>query len=385
MAYGYYSDPGNTFGNTGQNNTQETFIQRQKRLQQQSQPKAAPQPTATPANGGITSPTSGTPSTPVSGSGKIPEPAPAPAPPPPPPPPAPMTTEQLEAAAGMKAGPGNNLVVLANGQMVDRNHPIYIEALNAQKTKTPTAAPAGPAGPTAGTAQGGPAEAAKSGMFTQYAAPEHDFQNFQQLEMISNLLANPHTLGATTVEQMKQKSMEEALLMQQQALQQAAEERAALGRSDGGGLAEAQKRKLQENLMTSILGSNRDIDIMSTQQNRADELQALQAAEAILGGQVGRSGDVFGNILAGQGANRDDYFRGRSLDLQEKLGIGGLDLDAARVGNQASQFNAAHALDRDRFTEDIRQFNNQLGLQYNQLGLSGQNATIDQILQMIGR
>jgi hypothetical protein len=26
-----------------------------------------------------------------------------------------------------------------------------------------------------------------------------------------------------------------------------------------------------------------------------------------------------------------------------------------------------------------------LGLQYNQLGLSGQNATIDQILQMIGR
>lgn len=388
MAYGYYSDPGNTTGNTG-TNTQESFIERQKRLQQASQPTTA-KPTATSsgtaANGGITG-LSGLMSTPVGGSGKIPDPAPAPqaapapapaaAPPPPPPPPAPSNPEWTD--------PNYQSII----ESVKELHPEWAQYkawkdATAASQAAPAAAATGTNGATKGTAEGGAADAAKSGMFTQYATPEQDFQNWQQQEMVSNLLANPHTLNDTTVQQMKQKAMEDSLFMQKQEEQQAEDELAARGFSGNGGLAAAQRRKTQENMMNAILGSNRDIDIMRSQQNRADELNALQAAEAIMGGQVGRSGEVFGNILAGQGANRDDYWKGGQLALQEKLGLGGLDVDKARIGQAARDSAGQLALGDRRLSEDARQFNSQNALGWAGLNMNGQNATIQQIMQMIG-
>ena len=392
MAYGYYEDPGTSFGKTGTPaaQQQETFIQRQKRLQQASQPAASTTQTGTAANGGITSPT-GSPSTPVSGSGKIPEPAPAPAPqaaPAPAPAPAPAAPQSYnggpmpDAKAGadpFKGHPSfpNGGVYIGNGGWVPPDHPLAKQAIANFSKANPATAAAAPTTGTPGSAQGGPAEAAKSGMFTQAAPPPHDFQNWQQLEMVSNLLANPETMSPQVIEQMKQRSMEEALAMAAQQRQQQDEEIAASGFSSNGGRRDAQMRATNENLMNAILGQNRDMEIMASQQNRMDQLNALQAAEAIMGGQVGRGSQVYGDILAGQGANRDDFWTGRQLDLQRELGIGGLNIDQQRVSNQANQFGQT-------LGEDKRQHNNSMGFNWAQLNQNGQNSTVNQILKMMG-
>lgn len=401
MAYGYYSDPGTSFGNTGQTNTQETFIQRQKRLQASSQPASQPstsggfQPVAGSRAGQNTAPqpATGSTGTPVTGNGGIPPPTPAapPAPAPqqappqsstpapaPAPAPAPLSLADREKAVGIEDR-GNNLVYVASyGGMVDRNHPIYLEAM--KKAPTTAAAPTATGAPTTGTpgsALGGPAEAAKSGMFTQAAPPEHDFQNWQQLELVSNMLANPHTLTPQVIEQMKQKSMEEALLGNQQAQQQAAEEAAASGFSLNGGRAAAQQRASNDMMMNAILGQNRDLEVQASQQNRQDEINAAQLSEAILGGQVGRGSQVYGDILAGQNANRGDYWTGKAQELQ-KYGIDqGVAVDTSRIASGDRQFNA-------RLGEDARQSNNQMGFNWAQLS-ADQQAKMMQLIMGTAR
>lgn len=389
MPYGYYADPGNTTGAPANN---ETYIQRQQRLQSKSasasQPvttKPAFQPSTSSGSSATYQPAGGT-GTPVSGAGKIPEPAPAAPAPAPAPAPTPMTVEQREAAVGIKPGPGT-MVVLANGAMVDRNHPLYFDEL--AKAPTTQAAPAAGGGAAAtpvgapGSATGGAAEASK-GVFTQYAAPEHDFQNWQQLELVSQLLAKPETMSPEVIEMQKQKSMEEALLFQQQLQQQQQDELASRGFSLNGGAADAGRRKTNDAITSAILGQNRDYEIQAATQNRQDQLQALGVAESILGGQVGRAGDVFGNVLAGQQANRDDLWKGKQLDLQRELGVGGLNIDQQRVGNQNRQFDASQGLNILQFLESQRQHNNSLGYNYNALNANQQSQMMQSILNSIG-
>jgi len=412
MAYGYYEDPGTSFGNTGESTTQqnETYIQRQKRLQSKpaasqstgtAQPSGGFQPVAGSQPGQNTVPAAGSTGTPVAGNGGIPPPTPAPAPAPAPAPQAAPAPAAAPAAPqtynggpmpDAKAGPDpfkghpafpNGGVYIGNGGWVPPDHPLAKQAIaNQQKTST-AAGTAAPTTGTPGSALGGQAEAAKSGMFTQAAPPPHDFQNWQQLEMISNLLANPETMSPQVIAQMKQRSMEEALSMSQQLQQQQAEEAAASGFSGAGGRVGAQNRATQDTIMNAILGQNRDIEIGASQQNRQDQLQALGVAESILGGQVGRGSQVYSDILAGQQANRGDHWTGQQLALQRELGIGGLNIDQQRVSNQNRQFDAGHGLNILQFLEGQRQHDNSTGFNWATLNANQQGATMDRILQAI--
>lgn len=384
MAYGYYEDPGTSFGKTGVTQP-ETFIERQRRLQSAgtgttaspttSSSSTGPAGTSTPAPTGGSTPAAGSTGTPVAGDGSIPPPTPAPAPAPAPAAPQPPQPTALrpEDTAITKWVPTQD-----GTGWVPSDHPLAWKGPTGPATGGGGAATTG----TPGSALGGPAEAAKSGMFTQYAPPEHDFQNWQQLELISKLLANPETMNANVIEQMKQKQMEEAMTMTQQLQGKAAEDIAARGFGNGGQMA-ASNRAMNENLQQAILGQNRDIEIGATQQNRQDVLQALGVAESILGGQVGRSSNVFNDILAGQQANRGDHWTGKQLDLQERLGVGGLNLDSRRIDQQGRQFDASHGLNILQFLESQRQHDNGLGFNWASLNQNGQQATIDQILGML--
>jgi hypothetical protein len=214
-------------------------------------------------------------------------------------------------------------------------------------------------------------------MFTQYAPMEHDFQNWQQLDMVSNLLANPETLDAQTVQAMKQKAQEEAMFRQREADEAAAAELGASGFGFNGGRADAQRRASGEALESAILGSNRDLDILATQQNRQDQLNALQASEAILGGQVGRSSSTFNDILAGQQANRGDYWTGQQLDLQKLLGEKGISVDMSRIASGERIANADRDFNKWNATQNH-------GLGWATLNQNGQQDTINQVLSIMG-
>lgn len=386
MPYGYTNPAQSPTGRT-QTSTGETFIQRQQRLQQGTQQKQAsslpPGVAAPTSNSSYAAPAST--GTPVSGNGGIPEPAPIPvaAPAPNPAPPPPMSLSDKEAAAGIK-DMGNNLVyVPAYGGVVDRNNNWYIQAMKDYEAKNPGGtSPGTPTVPTGTEHDRG--EASKSGMFTQFQSPDHDFENWQQLQLIQQILANPDTLSPHVIDQLQQKMTEEQLLMDKQLSDQQREDLAGRGMALSGGTANAQNRSRQEEMMKAILGKRRDIEVAAAQQNRQDELNALGAAESILQGQTGRAGSIYDNILRGETANRGDYWTGKQLDLQDKLGSGGLAIDQNRLNEQAREFNTSFPLSILQFLEGQRQFNDNSGFNWTSLGQNSQNALWDRIMQAAG-
>lgn len=440
MAYGYES---NLYGSGSGTSGGETYIQRQRRLYQSSQPAATAQ------NGGIVpqqppQQSQTTAATPVTGTGKIPDPQPIPAPAPPP---APAPTPEAPKAPAFDTANaplvrprdmGVNEGALNGGEPVPgqpgmvflHNGHGWIVAPAGTAPGGGAGGPATPAAPLFNVATpqiGVPSNPAAQlpgsyagTEFTQYQAPQHDTQNQQQLDLITKLLSSPQTQSPEVIAKMKQASMEESMTMANQLRQ--ANQQAAAGRgfNPAGGSVAASNRLTDENLVNAILGKNRDIEIGAASQNRQDELNALQASEGILSGQVGRGSEVYGNILKGQGlqaaddqqvsqdainraiaqfsgdmqganfklgqdqANRDDYWRGISTDLQRELGVGGLDLDRSRLNQQGDQFNQSYGLDVLRFLEGQRQSDNNLGFNYNTLNSQNNNNMMNYIMSVIG-
>ncbi len=255
--------------------------------------------------------------------------------------------------------------------------------------------------------------------YTQFVAPNHDASNQAQLDLVNRILTNPDTQSPEVIAKMKQASMEEALKMAEQLRQQNALDAVSRGFNPAGGSAAAADRLTNENLISSILGKNRDIEIGAASQNRADELAALASAEGILSGQVGRAGDVYNNILKGQTtqaadreavsndainralsqfgadlqganfnlnqqqANRGDFNTQQQLALQRELGIGGLNLDQSRLSEQGREFNLNNALNVLQFLEGQRQANNNLGFNYTALNANQNAGLINQIMALV--
>lgn len=280
--------------------------------------------------------------------------------------------------------------------------------------------------------------------FSQWQNQDQQQTNASQSALINAILQNPHSLSQDVVSQMKGQQQDQALLMAQQAKNAALADRAGRGMQGGG----AASRLIDNDTISNLLGGYRDIDIAKAQQDRADELNALGASEEILQGQLGRAGDQFNNLLKGQaaqaqenqfgsefglkrdsfladerakeyesvrsgqdaeidrilkqfginasvaesaqnnyGADVDAFFRNKdnaidekNLSLQEKLGMGGLDLDRQKLGENARQFDLGHALDALGFLEGRRQFNGDLGFKYNQLDQQGTQSIFDYLM-----
>jgi hypothetical protein len=245
--------------------------------------------------------------------------------------------------------------------------------------------------------------------FSQFQAP--DFSQFQpgQDALIQQLLANPESMGANTVNQMKAGQSEAMARMLQDAqsrMGQSAARRGALG-----GLA-AGERRLNEAGLSDLLGAHRDIDINAAQTNFNDRLNAMGAVEGNLASRLGRATQGYGATLQGQMAQDDaqrhaiqsalqneQFGFNRELaqadenrfgygseadatkfELQKALGIGGLNiqqgqlgLDGSRLAETIRQFNMT-------FPESQRQFNAQMGFNWGQLGANQQSQLINTIL-----
>jgi hypothetical protein len=131
---------------------------------------------------------------------------------------------------------------------------------------------------------------------------------------------------------------------------------------------------------------------------RRMQRDALQAGEGQFAFQAGmdRSKAALDRALAGeqlkmQGADSafrnwqqdsSNFYTGRGQDIQNALGQGGLAIDRARLASSDRQFDLSNALAQQELAERIRQFNGQMGYNYNALTQSGQNALIQQILGM---
>lgn len=250
--------------------------------------------------------------------------------------------------------------------------------------------------------------------FDQFSNPDLSGIDNPTQALLKQVLGST-SMSDQNVAQLKEKNKEEALAMQKQLADQIGSSFAGRGLS-GGGQEMASRRRLGEDVLSHVLSGNRDVDLRKMTQDRADQAQALGLAGDYMNSAMGRATQGYGARLAGENAQAGENFRGygsradatrfaleralqqeqlnkagadsafgvemgrgdlasrnRGLDIQRELGMGGLDIDRARLTSSDRQFDLSNALARQELAERMRQFNNQLGYNYNALSQSGQN------------
>jgi hypothetical protein len=252
---------------------------------------------------------------------------------------------------------------------------------------------------------------------SQFQAPNQQGIDNQQQQMIQNMLSNPHTMNDQAVAALKAKQQETALALQRSQLGNVDAGAAARGVT-GGGPQAAQQNQVRNQTGQNILSSYRDIDLAKLEQDRLDEVGALNSANQFQNSQMNRGVQGYNATLAGQTAregvavdaansaqraegmrlgqdqananeqwqkyqslgNQDaqnlgvwnqqnsNYFnlldgnqRQQQIGLQGWLGAQGIGLDRDRLDTSKDQFNKGYGLDIANFLEGRRQFDKSLG------------------------
>lgn len=235
-------------------------------------------------------------------------------------------------------------------------------------TDTGKIAPAAPPKPVY-TAQTPLPQAYQPGQISQFQAPDQSAPNGQMSALMQSILQNPHTLNDNVIAQMKEQQKEQALQMMHE--QQGVLDSNAVARGTvGGGANDALAHQNLMDTIGKILSGNRGVDMQAASQNRQDELNALTAGDSLLNNQLQRATQSYGATLQGQQA--------RESAAQAAAGSG-LNLYNADLATELGRNN--QNLDVLRYLENMRQFNNTLGFNYNQLDSNTQAAILASILQ----
>jgi hypothetical protein len=185
--------------------------------------------------------------------------------------------------------------------------------------------------------------------------------------LMQAILQSPETMGATQQAQLFEQQKE--LLNAQRAQQQAQLSQNLLqrGLSSGGGTFQATQGDLNQQFNTQLLQAQRDIAIRAAQQNRQDQLAALQMQEAMASGDYQKMMGIY-QANQQERANTENFLR----QAQEVTQQGQLQYNAQRLAQAVAQQN--EILDFYRFLEAQRQNVNQYGLDYARLLLGGVGA-----------
>ena len=183
-----------------------------------------------------------------------------------------------------------------------------------------------------------------------WQGPDQMAANQAQNSLLLNVLQNPESMTDQGVAMLQQQQMEQ-ILAQQQAYQQQFGQQAASRGTYGGGYTDSLNRRLSDATTGQLTQSSRDIYLQRMMQDMEDRRAALGLSDQILTGQTGRAATGHQQQLASYGAGMEKYFGGqdvlnaiRQRQMQEKLGMGALDIDKQRLTESGRQFNLGHRL-----------------------------------------
>lgn len=175
--------------------------------------------------------------------------------------------------------------------------------------------------------------------------------------IMSAILQQPETMGPTQQAQLFEQQKE--LLNQQRTQQEAqlGQSLAARGLSGVGGTALAGQIMAGQDFQTQLLQSQRDIAVKAAQQNRADQLAAIEMQNAMAQGDYTRMMQVY-QANQQERANTENFLRqAAELTQQGQLQINAQQL-AAAVAQQREM------MDFYQFLENQRQVQNDLAYRY---------------------
>lgn len=193
---------------------------------------------------------------------------------------------------------------------------------------------------------------------SQFQGPQTQAIQGQEQALLSQMLANPYSMNAQNVAQLKEKQKETALALQQSGQAGNAEAMAARGMY-GGGQQGAIDAQLRDQANKNILTGYRDIDLQKMTQDRQDLLDALGAADTSLNSASNRATSEYSQLLAGQQAREKvGLDAATSAQAAERLGLDRTTAQELANYNQAksAQDLASLGLERDALGQKENQF-----------------------------
>ena len=176
--------------------------------------------------------------------------------------------------------------------------------------------------------------------------------------LLQQLLSSPELYNAQNIAQLKEMQKELALRQQQDLMEQYRMSAASRG-TLGGGYDDTFARRSSDATQSALLGAYRDVDLQTTTANREAMLAALQLASGVDQGYQGLG------------------LQARGQDIQRDLGFAGIDMDRARLGESARQFDQMFPLNAAQINNQILMAKLGYGLNLAQLQQQGSNSLAD--------
>jgi hypothetical protein len=204
----------------------------------------------------------------------------------------------------------------------------------------------------------------------------------QTAGVMGSILQRPETRDQRWQDARFEEGKESALDYRQQLGQQAQQNAASRGLRAGSGATQAILSGLDQNLTSQLLAGRRQVAGEAAIGNRADQYDAVNAAQEMDQQGFQNQFNTNNQNLALWSAGEDARQGQQSFGLTNWLAGQNVDLENRRFGEQQEQFDQGFGLDFLRFLENKNQFNQQFGQQghqFNQtMGLNWFNAQNNQ-------
>lgn len=122
--------------------------------------------------------------------------------------------------------------------------------------------------------------------------------------ILQSILMNPDVFGAQQQQQLFEQQKEQQNMLAEQARQRLSQQMASRGLSARGGAELFGQAGIEENLLSGLLGAQRDIALQSAEKNRAARVQAIQMATETAQQDQARAEASYRTNLAGMEASR---------------------------------------------------------------------------------
>lgn len=211
-------------------------------------------------------------------------------------------------------------------------------------------------------------EILKPGTFT--APPPVGLEDRNKI--IQAILAQPDVMGQTFQDQLFEQQKEQQAQLAEQARARLSQATAARGLSAAGGQELLGQAGVEEGFINSLLSARRDVSMKAAEANRASRTAAVEMADAVTQGDFARAQAAYQTQLQANQIYNQLQMQAAELE-RGNVALVAQNLLAQRemaLGEQGQSFD--QYLRQLQLNEMIRQFNEQLALDYGKFGWTQQ-------------
>ncbi len=190
--------------------------------------------------------------------------------------------------------------------------------------------------------------------------------------IINSIMAKPQVMDQQFQDQLFEQQKEQQSQLAAQAKGRISQQGAGRGLSATGGYQAGAMGQVEGDFMNQLLAGRRDVSVKAAEANRASEHAAVQMQEAIAQGDYVRAHSAYETQLKASALYDEMRFKAAEFDranvaLSAQVGMAGRQQQMAEQVSSFQQY-----IEKAKFEEMMRQFNEQIGLDYGKFGWNQQ-------------